>query len=255
MSKRMKQQRFWRNLATQFVAECCQKTSDSSRLGGRSLTPYTPGMLLRETFAAGAFQCNCTVLACEESRAAVIIDPGGETDRIRDIIRDHDLKVTAIIHTHAHLDHIYCTRDVKEAHGGDICLHEDDRPLYDAFGVQAAMFGWKPQKTSPVDRWIADGDRLELGTYAATVVHTPGHTPGSVCFAVESDDGPLLFAGDTLFYRSIGRTDLPGGDSRAIARSIRERIYTRDPDTRVIPGHGPETRIGDESIQNPFVTR
>lgn len=215
---------------------------------------YTWAMLLRETFAAGAFQCNCTVLACEDTRCAVVIDPGGEVDRIRDIVRQHDLVVTAIIHTHAHLDHIYCTRDVKEAHGGDICLHADDRPLYDAFAVQASMFGWQPRATLPVDRWIADGDRIDLGNYGAAVVHTPGHTPGSVCFAVDGDEGPVLFAGDTLFRRSIGRTDLPGGDGRAIERSIRERLYTRDPDTVVVCGHGPETTIGDESLQNPFVS-
>ncbi len=206
-------------------------------------------MLLRETFPAGPFECNCTVLACGDTKDAVVIDPGGETERIAQIIDQYDLTVRAIIHTHAHLDHIYCTRDVKEAHGGAICLHKGDAFLYDGFAMQAAMFGWKPRETTPVERWIDHGDTIEMGKRKLEVVHTPGHTPGSVCFEVEG----LLFAGDTLFRRSIGRSDLPGGDGKLLQRSIKERIYTRDPDTLVIPGHGPSTKIGDEAKANPFV--
>ena len=211
-------------------------------------------MLLVETFPAGAFQCNCTVIACGDTKDAVVVDPGGEVGRIAEIVAHYDLTVRSIIHTHAHLDHIYCTRDVKEAHGGAICLHRDDAFLYAGFAMQAAMFGWKPRSTLPVERWIADGDRIELGKRELSVVHTPGHTPGSVCFEViDPDSGRILFAGDTLFKGSVGRTDLLGGDSRVLARSIRERIYTRDPDTVVVPGHGPVTTIGDEAVANPFV--
>ena len=206
-------------------------------------------MLLRETFPAGPFECNCTVLACGDTKDAVVIDPGGEVERIAEIIAQYDLTVRAIIHTHAHLDHIYCTRDVKEAHGGSICLHRGDAFLYDGIAMQAAMFGWKVRETMAVERWIDHGDVIEMGKQRLAVIHTPGHTPGSVCFEVDG----LLFAGDTLFRRSIGRTDLPGGDGKQLQRSIKERLYTRDPDTLVIPGHGPTTKIGDEAKANPFV--
>jgi hydroxyacylglutathione hydrolase len=211
-------------------------------------------VLLRETFVAGSFECNCSVLACGDTKDAVIIDPGGEVERIAQIVAHYDLEVRAIIHTHAHLDHIYCTRDVKQAHGGEVCLHKGDAFLYDAFAMQAAMFGWQVRPTVPVERWLEHGDRITLGKRELEVIHTPGHTPGSLCFElVDRDVGRLLFAGDTLFKRSIGRTDLPGGDAALIEKSIRERLYTRELDTVVIPGHGETTTLGDEARKNPFV--
>jgi hydroxyacylglutathione hydrolase len=211
-------------------------------------------MLLRETFPAGPFECNCTVLACGDTKDAVVIDPGGELERIAEIVAQYDLTVRAIIHTHAHLDHIYGTREVCEKHGGDVCLHKGDAFLYDGFAMQAAMFGWKVQPTTPVTRWIEHEDTIAMGKRVLTVVHTPGHTPGSVCFELHDPDaGRLLFAGDTLFRRSIGRTDLPGGDSKLILKSIKERLYSKDLDTVVIPGHGPTTTLGDEARGNPFV--
>lgn len=212
-------------------------------------------MLLCETFPAGAFQCNCTVLADADTKQAVVVDPGGDAPKIAEIIRHYDLTVRAVVHTHAHLDHIYATRDVKEAHGGEIALHRDDLFLYDGFAMQAALFGWRPRPVLPVDRFLAHGDVVAFGRRQALVIHTPGHTPGSVCFELRDEDAgrTLLFAGDTLFRRSVGRTDLPGGDSDTLVRSIRERLYTRDPDAIVIPGHGPTTTIADEARKNPFV--
>jgi glyoxylase-like metal-dependent hydrolase (beta-lactamase superfamily II) len=211
-------------------------------------------MLLIETFPVGAFQCNCSILACADTKEAIVVDPGGEHLRILEIARHYDLTVKWIIHTHAHLDHIYETRDVKEQAGGTIALHRDDLFLYDGFAMQAAMFGWQVRPVLPVEHWLSDGEKLSFGKRAAEVLHTPGHTPGSCCFRVDSDDGPLLLAGDTLFQRSIGRTDLPGGDFATIERSIKQRLYTLDPDTRVIAGHGPDTTVGDERLRNPFVT-
>ena len=208
-------------------------------------------MLLRETFPAGPFECNCTILACGDSKDAIVIDPGGEVARIAEIVAHYDLTVRAIVHTHAHLDHIYCTRDIKDAYGGTVCLHKGDAFLYDGFAMQAAMFGWKVRETTAVERWIEDGDTVAFGKRELAVIHTPGHTPGSVCFELGGER--LLFAGDTLFRGSIGRTDLPGGDGKLIARSIKERLYTRDLDTVVVPGHGPTTRLGDEARSNPFV--
>jgi hydroxyacylglutathione hydrolase len=210
-------------------------------------------MLLLETFPVGSFQCNCSVLACVDTKEAVVVDPGGEHLRILEIVRHYDLTLKWIVHTHAHLDHIYETRDVKEQAGGSIALHKDDSFLYDGFAMQAAMFGWQVRPVLPVDHWLEDGESLPFGKRAAEVIHTPGHTPGSCCFRVDAGDAPLLFAGDTLFQRSIGRTDLPGGDFPTIEKSIRQKIYTLDPDTRVIPGHGPRTTVGDEARHNPFV--
>jgi hydroxyacylglutathione hydrolase len=210
-------------------------------------------MLLLETFAVGSFQCNCSVLGCPDTKEAIVVDPGGEHLRILEIVRHYDLTVKWIIHTHAHLDHIYETRDVKEQAGGTIALHQDDSFLYDGFAMQAAMFGWQVRPVLPVEHWLRDGESLPFGKQAAEVIHTPGHTPGSCCFRVQSSTGPLLLAGDTLFQRSIGRTDLPGGDFATIQRSIKQKLYTLDPDTAVIPGHGPATTVGDEARHNPFV--
>jgi glyoxylase-like metal-dependent hydrolase (beta-lactamase superfamily II) len=210
-------------------------------------------VILLETFPVGAFQCNCSVLACPETKEAIVCDPGGEHQRILEIVRHHDLTVKWIIHTHAHLDHIYETRDVKEQAGGQIALHRDDTFLYDGFAMQAAMFGWRVRPVAPVDHWLEHGEKLDFGKRFAEVIHTPGHTPGSCCFQLQAEKGPLLLSGDTLFQRSIGRTDLPGGDFEQIENSIQTRLYSLDPDTRVIPGHGPATTIGDEARANPFV--
>lgn len=212
--------------------------------------------MLCETFVAGPLQCNCSIVADPGTREAIVIDPGGEVDRIAAIVRANDLIVRAIIHTHAHLDHIFATADVKQAHGGTVCLHPGDRPLYDAAAVQAAMFGWAPPPMTAVERWLADGDVLAFGAHGALVVHTPGHTPGSVCFEIAvPGERPRLFAGDTLFRRSVGRTDLPGGSAAELRRSIQSKLYTRDLDAIVIPGHGPTTTLGDEARGNPFVRR
>ncbi len=214
-------------------------------------------MLLLETFAVGAFQCNCSVIGCADTKDALVVDPGGEPERILEVVRHYDLTVRFTVHTHAHLDHIAATRDVVEATGASIALHPDDLFLYDGFLMQAAMFGWQVRPVLPVNHLLRDGESLGFGKQATEVIHTPGHTPGSCCFLFASapQGEPLLLSGDTLFQRSIGRTDLPGGDSEAIERSIRQRLYTLAPETRVIPGHGPETTIGAERRKNPFVSQ
>jgi hydroxyacylglutathione hydrolase len=212
-------------------------------------------MLLRETFPAGPLQCNCTILADGDTKDAIVVDPGGEEQRIAELVAHYDLTVRAIIHTHAHLDHIWATRDVKEAHGGDICLHREDLFLYDGIAMQAAMFGWKSRPVLPVDRFVSHGDTIPFGRSKALVVHTPGHTPGSICFEVKDESArqSWLFSGDTLFHRGVGRTDLWGGDSQQLVRSIRERLYTLSPETIVVPGHGPTTTIEEEADENPYV--
>ncbi len=204
-----------------------------------------------ETFPVGPLQCNCTVLADPVSREAVVIDPGDEPERILRVVESMKLKPVALLHTHAHLDHITASRAVKEATGAPIRLHPDDRPLYDALPEQAAFFGLRAEAPLPPDAPLADGEIVRFGAYRLHAIHTPGHTPGSTCFSLEGDS-PLLFSGDTLFRRSIGRTDLWGGDPDAILASIRQRLFALPGDTPVVCGHGPDTTIGEEKRSNPF---
>ena len=211
-------------------------------------------MLLIESFPVGAFQCNCTILACPETKEALVVDPGGDTERILEVVRHYGLTVRAAVHTHAHLDHIAGTRDIKEATGCTIHLHPDDMFLYDGFAMQAAMFGWVVRDVLPVDEELRHEGQLLFGKRTAQVLHTPGHTPGSVCFQVADERAPLLLAGDTLFKRSIGRTDLWGGNFDLEIKSIKDKLLPLPDATRVIAGHGPDTTILEERESNPFLT-
>jgi glyoxylase-like metal-dependent hydrolase (beta-lactamase superfamily II) len=204
-----------------------------------------------ETFPVGPLQCNCTVIADPVSREAVVIDPGDEPERILRALASAKLTPVALVHTHAHLDHITGSRAVKEATGAPIRLHPADRPLYDALPEQAAFFGLQAQAPLPPDTPLSDGERIHFGPYVLRAVHTPGHTPGSTCFLLEGDH-PMLFAGDTLFRRSIGRTDLWGGDTDTILASIREKLFKLPGDVPVVCGHGPGTTIDEEKRLNPF---
>jgi glyoxylase-like metal-dependent hydrolase (beta-lactamase superfamily II) len=161
------------------------------------------------------------------------------------------VRPVALLHTHAHLDHITGSRRIKEATGAPIRLHPADRPLYDALPEQAAFFGLRAEDPLPPDDSLVDAEAIRFGPYTLRALHTPGHTPGSVCFELEGSS-PLLFSGDTLFRRSIGRTDLWGGDTRAILSSIREKLFRLPGDLAVICGHGPETTIDEEKRLNPF---
>jgi glyoxylase-like metal-dependent hydrolase (beta-lactamase superfamily II) len=210
-----------------------------------------------ETFPVGPLQCNCTVLACERTREAVIIDPGDEPERILDVVRANDLTVTALLHTHAHIDHVGATGPMKAAFDGVpvIGLHRGDLWLYDNVPMQAQMLGLKGVAAPPPpDRWLDHGDVITWGdTGRAEVLHTPGHTPGSICFQV--DDAQRVFTGDTLFRGSIGRTDLWGGSYEGIIRSIQEQLKPLDPDLVVVAGHGPSSTIGEEQRSNPFLNQ
>jgi len=207
--------------------------------------------MIIETFPVGAFQCNCTILGDEPSGAAILIDPGDQPDLILDRLKRLGLEARYAFHTHAHLDHVMGTRRIKEQHGPDILLHPGDKDLYDNLQLQARMFGLRAADPLPVDTWIADGDKVTCGPVRGEVLHTPGHTPGSVCLYLPDDE--LLFAGDTLFQGSIGRTDLWGGSFDDIQRSIRERLYSLPGATRVVTGHGPDTTIAIERTSNAFV--
>jgi glyoxylase-like metal-dependent hydrolase (beta-lactamase superfamily II) len=209
--------------------------------------------LIRETFPVGPLQCNCTILGDPSTGEALVVDPGDDAELITGRLQELGLRATALVHTHAHFDHVGAARAVSEATGAGIRLHEGDRWLYENLNLQGSMFGFSFEPTLPVERWLKDGDVVGRGRFAAEVLHTPGHTPGSVCFRCEIAGRPIVFAGDTLFRGSIGRTDLWGGDYPTIERSIKSRLYALPEETIVVAGHGPETTIGRERRGNAFV--
>lgn len=206
---------------------------------------------LVETFPVGPLQCNCSILVDEASREAVVIDPGGEPERILMALASAGVKAVALLHTHAHFDHITGTRELARVTEAPIRLHAADRPLYDALPEQAAVFGLPAETPLPPGAPLTDGETIRFGRFEVRAIHTPGHTPGSTCFELQGDS-PVLFAGDTLFRRSIGRTDLWGGDTEKILASIREKLFALPGDLPVICGHGPGTTIGEEKRLNPF---
>jgi len=212
--------------------------------------------MIHEVLVVGALQCNCSILGDEETREAIVIDPGDEVERILAVLKKHTLKAKYILNTHAHFDHVGNCRELKEATGAEIWLHKADLPIYESAPRQAAMFamyGVKPIRMTAVDQFMRDADGVQVGKIAARVIHTPGHTPGSLSLHVPRSNSDVLFAGDTLFNGSIGRTDLPGGDFHQILKSIKDRLFAFDDDTEVWPGHGPKTTIGWERRTNPFL--
>jgi hydroxyacylglutathione hydrolase len=206
---------------------------------------------LIETFPVGPLQCNCSIVVDESAREAVVIDPGDEPERILEALQEAGVRPVALLHTHAHLDHITGTSQVAEETGAPIRLHPADRPLYEALPEQAAFFGLTARPPRPLDAPLSDGEVIPFGRFALRAIHTPGHTPGSTCFVLEGDE-PLLFSGDTLFRRSIGRTDLWGGDTDLILASIREKLFSLPGDLAVVCGHGPGTTVDEEKRLNPF---
>ena len=214
--------------------------------------------MIIETFPVGPLQCNCTVLGCVTTRRAIVIDPGDEVETVLAALGRLELTVEAIIHTHAHLDHVGATHGLADVTGARVLLHDGDQFLYDNVDLQAQLFGFPVPEMTPVGGHLKDGEALAFGEIRGEILHTPGHTPGSLCLHIPTESSslpePRLFAGDTLFAGSIGRTDLWGGDMDAIIRSIRGRLLTLPDETVVVPGHGPATTIGRERRTNPFLT-
>ena len=207
--------------------------------------------MVLETFPVGPLQCNCTILGDEAGGEAIVIDPGDEISRIQARLQQHGLKVKQILITHAHIDHVGGALRLKRLTGAPILLNENDVPLLQMMDEQAAWLGVTPPETAPPDEILNEGQQVGTDAYPARVIHTPGHTRGSIC--LHFVPLKMVFAGDTLFARSIGRTDLPGGNTEQILDSITSRLFTLPDETRVIPGHGPATTIGEERRENPFL--
>jgi hydroxyacylglutathione hydrolase len=207
--------------------------------------------MILESFPVGPLQCNCTLLGDEEAGEAIVIDPGDEISRIHRRIGELGLKLKQILITHAHIDHIGGAIKLKRLTGAPILFNENDMPLLKMMDEQAGWIGVPTPEVAPPDSSLTEGLTVGLDRYPAQVLHTPGHTQGSVCLHFAPLN--LVVAGDTLFAGSIGRTDLPGGDGRQIIDSIKTRLMPLPDETRVIPGHGPDTTIGMEREQNPFL--
>jgi len=232
--------------------------------------------LIHEVIPVGMLQCNCSILGDPVTREAIVVDPGDDVGRILEILQRHGLKLRAIVSTHTHIDHVGGLAELHRATGAPVMIHEADMELYKHLDIQAQWLGVATPAMTRIEDFVKEGDAVRWGGFAARVLHTPGHTPGSISLVIEAGatgtalaDGNraherpaerqnvrepgILLAGDTLFQRSIGRTDLWGGSMPQILKSIREKLLVLPEETIVFPGHGDTTTIGEEREQNPFL--
>ena len=207
--------------------------------------------MICETLPVGLLQCNCSILGDETSREAIVVDPGDDIPAIQAILARHGLTVKYIVITHAHIDHIAGAQQLKRLTGAPILYNQNDLPLVKMMDVQASWLRMPTPEVAPPDAPLINGQTLAISGLSGTILHTPGHTQGSVCLYLPQQS--LLLAGDTLFAGSVGRTDLPGGDTNQLIRSIHAQILPLPDDVTVIPGHGPNTTIGEERETNPFL--
>ena len=207
--------------------------------------------MIHEIIPVGPLQCNCSVIGDESTRQAMVIDPGDNVKDVLALVNKHGLTVKQIVVTHAHIDHVGGAMKLRQITGAPILLNQNDYALLKMLDVQAAWVGMASPGRVEIDQPLAEGDKVRAGGLEATVLHTPGHTEGSVCLYFPAQE--KLIAGDTLFAGSIGRTDLPGGSLEKIMKSLHQRVLALPDETIVVPGHGPLTTIGEERESNPFL--
>ncbi|UCH89905.1 MAG: MBL fold metallo-hydrolase [Thermoplasmata archaeon] len=205
--------------------------------------------MILQTMVVGPLQTNCFLLGCEKERVAIIIDPGGNADDILKVIEKHELELKIIIATHAHFDHLGAVAKLMKESEAKLYVHKADWATLERAERSAASWGMRVEQPPVPDFEMEEGDEITAGTITLKVLHTPGHSPGGISLSMPG----RVFAGDTLFYRSIGRTDFPGGDFDTLINSIKTKLFTLPDDTIVHTGHGPDTRIGDEKKHNPFI--
>ena len=209
--------------------------------------------MIHEILRVGPLQCNCSVIGDETSHEAMVIDPGDDVQEVLDLIRKHNLQVKQIVITHAHIDHLGGAMKLRAATGAPILLNQNDYALLKMLDAQAAWIGMPSPGKVDIDRSVTTGESVSAGSLTADILHTPGHTEGSICLYFAADK--KLIAGDTLFAGSIGRTDLPGGSMQKILHSLHDTVLALPDETLVVPGHGPLTTIGEERETNPFLTK
>lgn len=209
--------------------------------------------MIHEIIPVGPLQCNCSIIGDEATREAMVIDPGDDIEDVLALVRKHHLQVKQIVVTHAHIDHVGGAMKLRAATGAPILLNQNDYDLLKMLDVQATWIGVADPGNVEIDRSVTTGETVAAGSHSAQILHTPGHTEGSICLYFSAEK--KLIAGDTLFAGSIGRTDLPGGSMQKIMRSLHNTVLALPDETVVIPGHGELTTIGEERERNPFLMK
>ena len=204
--------------------------------------------MIIESLVLGPIQANCFILGCDDTHEAAVIDPGDESDKILMLLAKNGLKVTKIINTHGHFDHVGANRRLKEVTGADILIHRLDAPMLSQLAASASAWGLSADNSPAPDTELEEGDTISFGKLTLKVIHTPGHTPGGISLYIQDS----VFVGDTLFAGSIGRTDFPGGNHDTLIQSIQQKLFVLPEETKVYPGHMGATTIGNEKRHNPF---